>query len=204
MIKNLSFIRSSVLILISWFIIHSLYSVIDGFHDKKEQADVAVIFGNKVNEDGSLSIRLQKRLDCGLEVYNAGRVKKIFVSGGLGKEGYYEGDKMKKYLIEKGIPDTVIIVDNQGNNTLATVRNSLKLKEELRFNEIITVSQYFHLTRIKMLYKKHGFKNISGVCPSYVEIRDLYSIIREFFAFYKYINYKNKKTPAVPEGSDVF
>ncbi|QWX82991.1 YdcF family protein [Cellulophaga sp. HaHaR_3_176] len=171
-------------ILLIWFFGHIAYITIDGLTNNKKNVDIAVILGNKVNEDGTLSVRLEKRLECGLNLYQNGQVKKIFVSGGLGKEGFYEGDKMKEYLIKKNVPDSLIIVDNYGNNTLATVNNTIKVKDSLNFKSIIAVSQYFHLTRTKMLFKKQGFKNISSASPKYFELRDFYSLFREFVAYY--------------------
>lgn len=168
----------------TWFLIHSLFITVDGLKDDKKSGDVAVILGSKVNEDGSLSERLEKRLECGLELYKNDRVNQIIVSGGLGKEGFYEGKKMKAFLVEKGVPETLIIVDNFGNNTLATVENTIKLKKKLNFESIIVVSQYFHVTRTKMLFKKKGLNNISSASPNYFELRDFYSILREFAAYY--------------------
>lgn len=170
--------------IIVWFLVHSLYITIDGFSDSGKNADLAVILGNKVNEDGTLSKRLEKRLESGIDLYKKHRIKKILVSGGLGKEGFYEGDKMKEFLVEKGIPDSLIIVDNHGDNTRATVINTLKLKSQLKFNSIIIVSQYFHVTRTKKLFEDQGFENVSSVSPTYFEFRDLYSIVREFPAYY--------------------
>ena len=167
-----------------WFLGHITYVTVDGLSQNNKIADIALILGNKVNEDGTLSKRLEKRLECGLNLYQNGQVKKIIVSGGLGKEGYYEGDKMKDYLIKNNVPDSLVIIDNFGNNTLATVNNALKLKESLRFKSIIVVSQYFHLTRTKMLFKKQGFNNISSASPTYFEFRDFYSLLREFVAYY--------------------
>lgn len=145
---------------------------------------MAVILGSKVNENGTLSERLEKRLEYGLQLYKNNQVKKIIVSGGLGKEGFYEGDKMKAYYIENGVPENSIIVDNYGNNTIATVDNTIKLKKQLNFKSIIVVSQYFHLTRTKMLFRKRGIQNIESASPDYFEVRDFYSILREFAAFY--------------------
>ena len=176
--------KLTFILFLTWFLGHSLIIVIDGLIDDKKQGDIAVILGNKVNEDGTLSERLEKRLECGLKLYEKGLVKTIFVSGGLGKEGFYEGDKMKVFLVEKGIPASSIIVDNFGNNTLASVDNTIKLKNKLNFKSIIVVSQYFHLTRTKMLFKKRGIINISSASPNYFEFRDFYSITREFIAYY--------------------
>lgn len=172
-------------VLLVWFISHSIFISIDGLNDNYTPSDIAVILGNKVNKDGTLSERLKKRLECGISLYNNHQIKKIIVSGGLGKEGHYEGDKMKYFLIENGIPDSTIIVDNKGNNTIATVENVLKLKDSLHYNSIIIVSQYFHISRTTMLFKKRGFVNVSSASPKYFELRDFYSIIREFFAYYK-------------------
>ncbi len=184
MVINRRKIKLVIILFLIWFLGHSIFITIDGLIDNKKSSDVAVILGNKVNEDGSLSERLEKRLECGLQLYKNDRVKKIIVSGGLGKEGFYEGDKMKTFLVEKGVPDSLIIIDNFGNNTLATVENTIKLKKKLNFESIIVVSQYFHVTRTKMLFKKRGIKNISSASPNYFEIRDFYSILREFAAYY--------------------
>ena len=170
--------------LLVWFFGHLSYITIDGLTDNQKQADLAVILGNKVNEDGTLSERLKKRLECGLNLYHHGRMKKILVSGGYGKEGFYEGNKMKEYLTKYGVPDSSIIVDNLGNNTIATVDNTLKLKDSLNFKSLIVVSQYFHATRTKMLFRKRHFDNVSSVSPTYFELRDIYSLVREFGAYY--------------------
>jgi hypothetical protein len=56
------------ILFLTWFLGHSLFITIDGLIDDKKSADVAVILGSKVNEDGTLSERLEKRLDCGLQL----------------------------------------------------------------------------------------------------------------------------------------
>ncbi len=171
-------------ILILWFLLHTVYTIVDGLSDDGKSVDVALILGSKVNVDGTLSVRLEKRLECGLKLYKNGRVKKIIVSGGLGKEGFYEGDKMQEYLLNKGVAEADIIVDNYGFNTNASVENAMKIKDSLNFRDIIVVSQYFHLTRTKMLFRKNDFDNVSSVSPKYFELRDIYSMFREFLAFY--------------------
>ncbi len=167
-----------------WITSHVIYMVVDGLSDDRQQADMAVVLGNTVHPDGTLSTRLQKRLECSIQLFQAGRVKRILVSGGLGKEGFYEGDKMKEFLLQRGVPDSLIFVDNNGNNTLATVANTLKMQEQLNFKSLIVVSQYFHVTRTKMLFRKNNFTEVSSASPDYFEIRDVYSIPREFVAYY--------------------
>jgi len=185
MVKKLfTLFKITVSVLMAWFIIHSVFIIVDGISDDGKKADLAVIPGSKVNEDGTLSERLKQRLESGIDLYKSHRIRKILVSGGLGKEGYYEGDRMKAFLISRGIPDSLITVDNFGNNTRATVENTLQLRKKLKFSSIMVVSQYFHVTRTKKLFKDRGFKEVSSVSPDYFEWRDLYSLLREFPAYY--------------------
>ena len=172
------------ILFLSWFIIHCVFITIDGLSNNNNKADVAVILGNKVNEDGTISDRLKSRLDCGLLLYKNKSVSKIIVSGGLGKEGFYEADKMHDYLVNKNVPDSIIIVDNKGNNTIQTVKNTLALQQKIGFKSIKVVSQFYHITRTKMLFKKFGLENVNSASPNYFEWRDLYSLFREFFAYY--------------------
>jgi len=58
------------------------------------------------------------------------------------------------------------------------------MKDSLHFKSIVVVSQYFHVTRTKKLFKDQGFMNVSSVTPKYFEWRDLYSMTREFPAYY--------------------
>ncbi len=177
-------IKLGIGLFVLWFLIHIAYTCKDGLSDKMQKADIAVILANKVNEDGTLSAGLENRVNCGLALYQSGRVKKLVMSGAFGKEGYYEGTKMKEYLVQKGVPDSVILVDNHGDNTRLTVKNMLHLRDSLHFTSIIAVSQYYHLTRTKMLFHQNGFEAVSGASPRYFQWRDSYALFREFVAYY--------------------
>lgn len=179
--KNLKLIAIS---LILWFVMHTVYVVYDGFDDNNEKADYALVLGTKVNIDGSLSERLIARVSVAEKLLKDKKVDKIVVSGGLGSEGHYEGTKMKEYLVSKGVPDSLILVDNKGNNTRLSAQNLFEHKEINQNSRIMVVSQYFHVTRSKMLLGKEGFKNVKGASPLFFEWRDFYAMPREFLAFY--------------------
>ena len=176
-------------LLAAWVLVHTLLITWDGLHIGQQRADIAVILGNKVNEDGTLSERLTQRLACGLALYRSGRVGRLLVSGGLGKEGFYEGDKMRDYLRAHGVPDAAIIVDNAGNTTQQTVRNTARLRRVLHFRSVLVVSQFYHLSRTKLLFRQAGFTEVSGASPVYFELRDGYSLLREFAAYYQALRF---------------
>ena len=126
---------------------------IDGINDDKPSTNASfiIVLGSKVNEDGTLSNRLKARLDKSIELFNENPMLSIFVSGGLGKEGHFEGSKMKVYLVSKNIPENQIYVDNKGNNTRLTAQNFSKQFPECK--SVLVVTQFFHVTRSKTSFE---------------------------------------------------
>lgn len=178
----------SITIGITWLLIHSLAIVHDGLRNETREADIAIVLGSKVNEDGYPSLRLKSRLDEAIKLKKLGLIHKIFVSGGYGPEGYPEGTVMKNYLIIQGIEHDAIIVDNYGNNTHLTMENFMVEHAHNTFESTIIISQYFHLSRSKLALKQLGFKgDIYTAHAHFFEWRDVWSIIREFFAYYAYL-----------------
>ena len=182
--KLVNYLKYITILLSTWFIIHQVIIISDGLTDTYTKQNYCVIFGNKVNEDGSLSPRLKSRVDRGLELYNQGIVERIFVSGGLGSEGHYEGDKMAEYLISNGVDKEDVEKDNQGVNSRATALNFRDAHPEI--DSLIVISQFYHITRAKLAFKQLGFRNVESASSDYFEVRDIYSLVREFFGYYKY------------------
>lgn len=157
------------------------------FEIPPNHADAAIVLGTTVNYDGSLSPRLQARLNASLTLFQQNRIEYIIVSGGLGKEGFYEGDKMRDYLLAQGVPETQIIVDNYGNNTFLTIQNFQDIKLQRQINSVIVVSQYFHLPRtIALLEPIPDLQVAGGYSPYFFEWRDIFSVPRECIAYYLY------------------
>lgn len=169
-----------------WFFLHCAWITADGLTDDTQAADCLVVLGNTVYPDGTLSKRLQARLDKALQLYRTGNSRVLFVSGGLGHEGQYEGTAMQQYLVVQGVPKAAIIVDNAGNNTLATARNFAQVARQRHFSSAIVVSQFFHLTRTKLMLRQQSIPAVYAAHPSYYEWRDGYALLREFFAYYAY------------------
>ena len=58
MINYKRIIKLFISILILWVLGHLVYVIIDGLIDRKSNADIAVVLGNKVNEDGTLTLEV--------------------------------------------------------------------------------------------------------------------------------------------------
>lgn len=184
-IKSILFYIFGIIFL--WFIIHTLIITIDGFNDELEVCDVAVVLGNKVELNGKPSKRLQGRLDKAAELYENNYFVYVIVSGGTGKEGFDEAVVMREYLIEKGIPDDKILLDSNGYNSYMTAKNTKLIMDEMEFDSVMIITQFYHISRTKLAFEKMGIENIYSAHASYLEVRDIYSVVREFFAYYKYL-----------------
>jgi vancomycin permeability regulator SanA len=180
-------IMQLLFIFLLWILIHSLVITVDGLNDHFKRADCILILGNTVNKDGTLSLRLQSRVDKGLELYNKKLAPKIIVSGGLGKEGYYEAKEMKKYLLSKGVNNNDVIMDDEGLTTYETMVNYVPMAKENNFNSVIIVSQFYHITRSRRMIKSLGVENNYTAHSNYFEFRDFYSVLREFVAYYGFL-----------------
>jgi vancomycin permeability regulator SanA len=178
-------------ILVGWLFLQMIYITIDGLWGYSGSADMAVVLGNRVYADGSLSPVLQGRVDRALELYRQSRVARIMVSGGKGNENgdihNPEGTAMKDYLVAHGVPANRIIEDNDGWDTYLTAKDFLLVADSLHVHSVIVVSSFYHITRSKYIIRKLGFRNVHGAASQTYHWNDLVGLPRDAVAFYKYL-----------------
>ena len=182
-------LRIAGLVLLGWMVLHVGYVLCDGLHDYRGKADMAVVLGNRVEHDGTLSPVLQGRVDRALRLYREGQVPRIMVSGGRGKEsGHYpEGLAMKQYLEARGVPADRIIEDNDGENTYLTAKDFLPVADSLKLHSVIVVSSFYHVTRTKYIFRKLGVREVHSASSESFFWNDLVGLPRDCVAFYKYL-----------------
>ncbi|MFM9911235.1 MAG: YdcF family protein [Chitinophagaceae bacterium] len=172
-----------------WFIIHGTVITIDGLNDSTAKSTVAIVLGNRVFGDGSLASWTKGRVDKAMQLYKKGDVNYIFVSGGYSRENNYpEGKAMKNYLLANGVPDSVIVEDNNGANTYLTVANFLEWNKKYKFSSVTVVSQFYHITRSRFILKRLGYTGrINNASSDIYNWKDIIGTMREVPAFYKYL-----------------
>ena len=159
----------------------------DGLSDYIEQSDVAVVLGTRILPNGNPSPRLQARLDKAVELYNDGVFPLLIVSGGIGKEGFNEATVMKEYLVNQGIPDKVILVDDLGIDTYSTAQNTKTITDQHNLSSVLVISQFFHISRAEYSLKQFGLTSVHSAHADNFWFRDIYSTLREVIAFGFYI-----------------
>lgn len=144
-------------------------------------AQAAIVPGAQVNPDGTMSSMLADRVQRTVELWQAGKVDRILVSGDHGSWRYDEPDTMRRALQRAGIPGRVIFTDHAGFNTRATM---VRAKEIFEVQSAIVVTQGFHMGRSLYLAKSAGIDDVHGLTSDLQDYgqQGLKSDIREFFA----------------------
>ena len=104
----------------------------------------ALVLGASVRRNGELSTMLRDRVESALLLYNKGKIKRFLVSGDNRTTNYNEPVAMKKYLLERGVPEEDIFMDFAGFDTYDSVYRASYIFE---VDSAIVVSQRFHLPR---------------------------------------------------------
>lgn len=68
-----------------------------------------------------------------------------------------------------------------------TAKNTKAIMDDMNFNSATIISQFYHISRTKLAFKKVGLDHVNTAHAKYFELRDVYSLVREFFAYYKYL-----------------
>src|SRR5665213_102092 len=82
--------------------------------------EVAIVLGASV-VDGKPSPILAARADMAIQLFEAGKVSKILVTGDNGELTHDEVTPVRKYLTDAGIPDDDIFLDHAGFDTYSSM-----------------------------------------------------------------------------------
>lgn len=111
---------------------------------KVPSSRVAIVFGAGLQKDGTPSPVLQDRVEAGAELYLAGKVDKLLLSGDNRFIDYNEPGAMRSFALSLGVPDEDIVLDYAGRRTYDTC---YRAKYIFQVDEAILVTQSYHLPR---------------------------------------------------------
>jgi vancomycin permeability regulator SanA len=162
-----------------------------GTTDYRRPADAAVVLGARVYATGDPSPLLADRIATGIELYRAGLVPILVMSGGDGSDGFNEALVMRDRAIAAGVDPAAILVDTSGVNTDATVEHTMALlaarNGSTRGLRLIAVSQPFHLPRIQLAFSSAGIDVLTVPALDPVPIGEMPLLVaREIPAFWLY------------------
>ena len=125
-----------------------------------------VVLGCRVMPGGEPSILLQDRLDTALDYWEAHPEVTVVVSGGQGSnEPASEARCMADYLMDGGVPEDQILLEDRSHNTKENLLYSRELLAaegiQVEQADVLVVSNGFHLTRTRMLAERFGYGEVS-------------------------------------------
>jgi len=130
---------------------------LQSMRDEVKRADAIVVLG-AAQWDGVPSPVLKARLDHALDLYENGVAPYIVTTGSKQKgDRYTEAYTGLTYLLERGIPESKIIVIVDGSNTYQSLSATSNAIESVGLgSEVLLVSDPYHALRAKEIAREVG------------------------------------------------
>ncbi len=146
---------------------------------------VGIVFGAGITADNKPKDVLRDRLSVAADLYHAGTIKKILVSGDNRFLNYNEPDAMATYLIDsEKIPATDIVRDYAGRSTYETCARA---REIFNVRDAVMITQEYHLPRALFICQSFGIEAHGASATLQPYRAGWYFKFREFFAIHKAI-----------------
>lgn len=138
------------LVLVIFFgIVH--FAILSGTKETAtEDADYLIVLGARLHGE-TMSLSLYHRMETALQYLRENPKTKVIVSGGQGPgESITEAEAMARFLIEQGIEEARIILEDRSTSTFENLTFSKALLEN-ESSHLVIISNDFHLFRTGLL-----------------------------------------------------
>jgi SanA protein len=143
-------------------------------------SEVVLVLGASVQPDKLPSPILVDRLDRAIELYKAGKVDKILLSGDHYNRYYDEVESMKNYILTSNfVRPQDVYLDHYGLRTFDSV---YRANHTFKFHSLTIVTQSFHLPRALFLARKIGMESFGFSADNPEKKIETSLMIREAFA----------------------
>lgn len=135
-----------------------------------------------------VSVGLAKRLNKAAEYHKNNPDAVIIVSGGQGpQEDITEALAMKRYLVDKGIDESKIIMEEKSTSTITNFRYSREImeREGLSLSSVVFVTNAYHVYRAASYAKDEGFLEVNHLGTDIIWYTIPMNYMREMLAVMK-------------------
>ncbi len=150
--------------------------------------DAVIVLGAAIHKDVP-SLVLKQRLDKAVEYHNENSDAVIVVSGGKGpQESIAEALAMENYLISKGVPQDIIIKEEQATSTYENFLYSKKILDK-RFSgdySVAFVTNEYHTYRACAIAESAGLDSVYHIHSNTRWYSVLPGVLRECLAVMKH------------------
>src|SRR6266550_2722601 len=125
--------------------------------DEARPAQAIVVLG-AAQYAGKPSPVLRARLDHALDLWNRHLAALLILTGGTGAgDTTSEAAVGRTYARKRGVPDSAILVENEGRTTSESMRAVAGMLEVRGLQTALLVSDPFHMLRLRILARRFGF-----------------------------------------------
>ncbi|MBQ0066201.1 MAG: YdcF family protein [Firmicutes bacterium] len=138
-----------------------VYMLFIQFMPHRMDFDYVIIHGCGLIDGNKMTKLLSNRVDKAIEIYQKCKKKTVIIpSGGKGSdESISEAQAMKEYLLEKGIPEEAIVLEDESKTTMENLINSKQIIESREgSHKTALVSSNYHVYRCLYFASKLKFK----------------------------------------------
>lgn len=153
--------------------------------EKIPSAHVGLLLGTNPVSRGGPNLYFVYRIDAAEQLFKAGKIKYLIISGDNGRKEYDEPTEMKKALVARGIDSTKVVLDYAGFRTFDSVVRAKKIFGQ---DTIIFISQRFHNERAIYIAQQHDMlaygynaKDVSNKYGMKTIIREKFARVKVFF-----------------------
>lgn len=140
---------------------------------------VAIVFGAGYWPGGRLSDALADRMDTAIELYKAGQVNKLLLTGDNRFADYNEPAVMAAYARERDVPEGDLVLDFAGRRTYDSCYRAGAI---FGVERAVLVTQAFHLPRALYTCDRLGLEVTGIVADRHRYIRGPWYEVRELAA----------------------
>nr|WP_306562237.1 ElyC/SanA/YdcF family protein [Bacteroides intestinalis] len=148
----------AVIVCANYAVRHTAKAFIYQNIDSIPQNKAGLLLGtSKLLRSGLPNQYFQNRIQATVDLYKAGKIEVVVISGDNSREGYNEPEDMKSELMQRGIPEDKIYLDYAGFRTLDSVVRMEKIFGQKSFT---IISQKFHNQRAIYIAHAKGLQAV--------------------------------------------
>lgn len=176
-----------ILMAILYFIAFAVAVYVIGEQDTSENADVIIVLGAGLLEDGRPGPALSRRSRHAATLWHKGIAPLVLCTGG--QTEYYprtEASACREILAAAGLPIEAVLMEEQSHSTEENALFSRTILDEFRLERVVLVSDSGHMLRARWLFHQKGIDAFASPVPTR-QMRNSsaipYALVREFIAF---------------------
>jgi vancomycin permeability regulator SanA len=124
--------------------------------EEARPADVILVLG-AAEYRGRPSPVLKARLDHALDLYARKLAPRILTTGGAGGDPVFtESTVGRSYLMSRGVPSEMIIVEREGDSTAYSTSAAAEIMQRMDLKSAIVVTDGYHIWRVKKMLEARG------------------------------------------------